>query len=73
MPTQPFTTANDSPTNLSYSPYTSYLRDNIAFPANSGLLVPAASAVNERADTDIEDRLPSGATVASLPDANAGG
>jgi hypothetical protein len=73
MATQPFTTLNDSPSNFSYSPYTSYERDNIAFPANSGLLVPLASAVNERADTDFEDRLPSGATTASLPDANAGG
>jgi hypothetical protein len=67
---QPFTTPRDNPGNDSFSPSASYLRNNIAVPANSS---KTAAAHALQADTDYEDRLPSGATVASLPTPQSGG
>jgi len=67
---QPFTTPSDNPENFSKSPSTSYLRNNIAVPANSSR---TAAAHATQADTDLEDILPSGATVASLPTPQSGG
>jgi hypothetical protein len=64
MASQPFNTLNDTPANDSTSPSTSYLRDNIAVPATSS---KTAAVHATQADTDIESKLPSGATVTALP------
>lgn len=61
---QPFGTLNDSPANFVFSPDTSYLRDNIAVPAKT--LGRTAAVVATRADTELESRLPTAATVAAI-------
>lgn len=61
----PFGTLNDDPTNSSHSPDASYLRPNIAVPTIT--YAKSAAQVALDADTVIEDKLPSGATVGSLP------
>lgn len=65
MPSNPFqTTRNASPANFSFSPSTSYARDNIAVPSTSSL---TAAQHATQADTDFEDRLPEPATITALP------
>lgn len=59
------TNRNDNPSNFSYCPATSYLRDNIVAPTVT--LARASTVLDTEADTALEDRLPSGATVTSEP------